>query len=184
MPFDETSVRHATVNDARHIAEVHVAGWQTTYHAILPPSVLEALSVEKRELFWKEMLLEPRTDLITLVACDPAGQVIGFASGGAERTGRLPCDGELHAIYLLEAVRRQGLGTLLVRRLARELETRGFSSMAVWVLALNPYRKFYEGLGAAVIGEKETELGGQSFVEIAYGWPDLSRLQRGLLDAN
>jgi ECF sigma factor len=31
-------------------------------------------------------------------------------------------------------------------------------------------------LGATVIGEKTIERGGQSFVEIAYGWQDLSRL--------
>lgn len=138
--------------------------------------MLEALSVEKRESSWKEMLLETRTDLITLVACGPTGEVIGFASGGAERTGSLPCDGELHAIYLLHAIRGQGLGTLLVRRLARELQSRGFSSMAVWVLGLNPYRKFYEALGATVIGEKTIERGGKPWVDIAYGWQDLSAL--------
>lgn len=175
MPFDERSIRLASVNDARHIAEVHVAAWKTTHHEIFPTSVLEALSVDKRETSWKEILLETRTDPITFVACGPAAEVVGFACGGAERTGSLPCDGELHAIYLLEAIRGQGLGTLLVRRLARELHSRGFSSMAVWVVALNPYRKFYEALGATVIGEKTIERGGKSFVEIAYGWQDLSR---------
>ena len=48
--------------------------------------------------------------------------------------------------------------------------------MAVWVLGLNPYRKFYEALDAAVIGEKTIERGGKPFLEIAYGWHDLSRL--------
>ena len=177
MSFDETSIRPATVNDARHIAQVHVASWKTTYRAIFPASVLEALSVEKRETFWKGMLSETRAERITLVACGPTEEVIGFASGGAERTGNLPCDGELYAIYLLEAIQGRGLGTLMVRRLARELQSRGFSSMAVWVLGLNPYRKFYEALGGSVIGEKTIERGGESFVEIAYGWQDLDRLQ-------
>lgn len=176
MPFDERNIRPATVNDALHIAQVHVAAWKTTYRDIFPPSVLDGLSVDMREKSWKEMPLETRADPITFVACGPAAEVIGFACGGAERTGNLPCDGELHAIYLLETIRRQGLGTLLVRRVARELQSRGFSSMAVWVLTLNPYRKFYEALGATVIGEKTIERGGQSFVEIAYGWQDLSGL--------
>lgn len=124
------------------------------------------------------MLSEARPDRITLVACSAAGEVVGFASGGAERTGGLPCDGELYAIYLLEGIRGQGLGTLLVRRLARELQSKKFSSMAVWVLGRNPYRKFYETLGATVIGEKTIERGGVRFVEIAYGWQDLSRLSQ------
>lgn|SRR5215469_1913932 len=178
MPFDEKSIRPATANDSRYIAEVHVAASKATYHAIFPPSVLEVFTVEKREMMWQEILSEPRTDSITLVACDPADVMVGFASGGAERTGNLPCDAELYAIYLLEAVRGQGIGTLLVRRLARDLQSKGFSSMAVWVLALNPYRKFYESLGATVIGEKTIERGGQPFLEIAYGWQDLNTLQR------
>jgi GNAT superfamily N-acetyltransferase len=172
-------VRPATIHDSRHIAEVHVAGWKTTYRSILPGAILEALPVEKREAFWKEMLSRPPSESVTLVGCDPEGQVGGFASGGAERTGRLGCGGELYAIYLLAAVRGQGLGTLLVRRLARELQSWGFSSMAVWVLALNPYRKFYEALGGVAIGEKEIERGGESFMEVAYGWQNLDKLSGG-----
>jgi GNAT superfamily N-acetyltransferase len=164
IPFDDRHIRPATFNDGRGIAEVHVAAWKTTYHEIFPASLLETLSVEKQETFWKGMLLEMRNDAVTLVACGPAGEVVGFASGGAERTGGLPCDGELHAIYLLKAIRGRGLGTLLVQRLARELQSRGFSSMAVWVLELNPYRKFYEALGAMAIGEKTIERGGECFV--------------------
>jgi GNAT superfamily N-acetyltransferase len=118
ISFAEKHIR-ATVHDARAIAEVQVAAWKTTYHGIFPASLLEALSVDKRETSWKEILLEARPDAVTLVACNPAGEVVGFASGGAERTGSLLCNDELHAIYLLEAIRGQGLGTLLLRRLAR-----------------------------------------------------------------
>jgi GNAT superfamily N-acetyltransferase len=173
--FEETSIRFATVSDARGIAEVHVAAWKTTYQSIFPASVLEALSIEKRETGWREILSRTQTDF-TLVGCDPEGQVVGFASGGAETTGGLGCNGELKAIYLLATVRRQGLGTLLMRRIARELQSRGFSSMAVWVLALNPYRRFYEARGGAEIAQRSIERGGQPFVEIAYGWRDLGRL--------
>jgi hypothetical protein len=48
--------------------------------------------------------------------------------------------------------------------------------MAVWVLARNPSRKFYESLGGQLIGEQEIERGGESFTEVAYGWRDLSLL--------
>lgn len=176
IPFDERSIRTAAVNDARRIAEAHVGAWKTAYREIFPASVLEALSVDKRETFRREMLSGTRADSVKLVACDAADEVVGFASGGAKRTGSLGCDGELHAIYLLEGVRGQGLGTLLARRFVREIQSKGFSSMAVWVLGLNPYRKFYEALGGVRIGEKTIERGGKWFVEIAYGWQDLGRL--------
>ncbi|HLJ47188.1 MAG TPA: GNAT family N-acetyltransferase [Bryobacteraceae bacterium] len=180
MAFDESSVRPAVPGDARAIAEVHVGAWRTTYQSIFPQSVLDALSVETRGAFWKETLLKPVPESVILVGCDEAGRVVGFASGGAERTGQLGCDGELYAIYLDETVRGRGLGTLLVRQVARELKGLGFSSMAVWVLALNPYRRFYESLGGLSISEQELERGGQQFVEVAYGWRDLSVLIPGL----
>jgi hypothetical protein len=46
--------------------------------------------------------------------------------------------------------------------------------MAVWVLALNPFRRFYEALGGEPISEQRIERGGQSFLEAAYGWSDVS----------
>jgi hypothetical protein len=46
--------------------------------------------------------------------------------------------------------------------------------MAVWVLARNPSRRFYEVLGGKRITEQEIVRGGESYVEIAYGWSDLS----------
>jgi len=99
---------------------------------------------------------------------------VGFVSGGKERTGQLGCDGELYAIYLRPEAQRKGLGALLVRQFAHELVARGFASMAVWVLELNPARRFYECLGAKVIGQQQIERGGQTFVEIAYRWESLS----------
>jgi GNAT superfamily N-acetyltransferase len=100
--------------------------------------------------------------------------VVGFVSGGKERTGQLACDGELYAIYLRQEAQRKGLGALLVRQLAHELHARGFGSMAVWVLELNSSRKFYECLGGKVIGQQQIERGGQRFIEVAYGWPTLN----------
>jgi len=100
MSFDESHVRTALIDDERAIAEVHVGAWKTTYQSIFPPSVMDALSVEQREKFWTEALSKPALKSMTLVACDETDRVVGFASGGAERTGRLGCDGELYAIYL------------------------------------------------------------------------------------
>jgi GNAT superfamily N-acetyltransferase len=162
----------ATPADARAIAEVQVATWKTTYRGILTDALLDNLSVDEREPRWRERLsIVPE---VMLVARDADGRVVGFAGGGAERTGALGCDGELHAIYLLERVQRQGLGTLLVNQLVRELRSRGFTSMAVWVLARNPFRKFYDALGGKVIAEREHERGGQMIPEVAYSWRDLN----------
>jgi len=175
MSYGDANVRPAVVTDARAIAEVHVGSWKTTYKGIFPDHVLNGLSVEQRAHLWTQTLTTPEQGVITFVGCDAAGKVVGFVCGGRERTGRLGCDGELHAIYLLQSVQRQGLGRLLVDRFVRELKSRGFASMAVWVLARNPFRKFYEALGGQIIAEQQIERAGESFTEIAYGWSDLSK---------
>jgi GNAT superfamily N-acetyltransferase len=174
MAYSEENVRLATLKDAHAIALVHVESSRTTYKGIFSESLLARLSLEDRALLWNQTLAKPEPQLVTLVGCDGSGSVVGFVCGGAERTGRLGCDGELHAIYLLQAAQRQGLGTLLVRRFVRELQSLGFASMAVWVLARNPSRRFYETLGGKIIAGQQIERGGESFAEIAYGWRALS----------
>jgi GNAT superfamily N-acetyltransferase len=172
MVSGEWNIRTAMIHDAAAIAEVHVESWKSTYAGIFPRTLLGDLSVEQRKCFWQDSLAVP--SVITLVACGTGGGVMGFITGGEERTGQLHCEGEIYAIYLRQEAQRQGLGTLIVRRFVRELRTRGFASMAVWVVALNPSRDFYERLGGKVIGERQFERGGQSFTEIAYGWHNLS----------
>lgn len=122
------------------------------------------------------MLAAPEPLTVTLVGFDSDSGILGFICGGKERTGQLGYEAELYAIYILQAAQRQGLGTLLVRRLERQLSAWGFTSMAVWVLAANPFRSFYENLGGHVVAERQIERAGQSFAEVAYGWKDLNRL--------
>ncbi len=169
------NIRPALVDDARAIAEVHVESWKSTYRGIFPETFLNQLSVEKRECYWRDSLAanEPPS-VITLAGCDAGGKVVAFVSGGKERTGQLGCGGELYAIYLRQEAQRKGLGTLLVRRFVQELDMRGFGSLAVWVLDLNPSKRFYEWLGGKVIGQQQIERGGQPFIEVAYGWQSLN----------
>jgi GNAT superfamily N-acetyltransferase len=168
------NIRPADASDAHTIAVVHVESWKTTYKDIFPDSLLSNLTVEKRESSWKETLTSPEPRSVTLVACNADG-VVGFVSGGSERGGLLGYDGELYAIYLLHSVQRQGLGKLLMTRFASALNSTGFQSMAVWVLAANPSKRFYEILGGEPVSERKIDRGGQSFLEVAYGWKDLSK---------
>ena len=177
MLSDESSIRPAVVEDAPAIARVHVESSRTTYKGIFPQNLLDGLSVSDRARVWNETLTKPPIRFVTLVVCDDAGSVVGFICGGEERTGQLGCDGELQAMYLLEGVQRRGLGTLLIRRFVRELRSRGFRAMAVWVLARNPSKRFYEALGGRLITQQQIERGGESYVEIAYGWSDLSEFE-------
>jgi GNAT superfamily N-acetyltransferase len=167
-------IRPAVAGDARAIAEVHVQSHRSTYAGIFPKALLDGLSVESRETRWRDLLAAAAPPSLTLVACDADDRVVGFLSGGRERTGQLAQDGEIYAIYLLHEAQGQGVGTQLVRRFVHELKAHGLASMAVWVLALNPSRRFYEALGGQLITEQQIERGGQLFTEVAYGWIDLT----------
>ena len=60
------------------------------------------------------------------------------------------------------------------------METKGFKSMAVWVLEGNPSLGFYKRLGAARITSKEIEIGGASLQEIAMAWTEFKDLAEPL----
>jgi len=106
------NTRPAAIDDARTMAEVQVESYESAYRGILPDALLNGLSVEKRECAWRELLAahEPPS-AITIVGCEAGGSVVGFASGGKERTGELGCDGEICAIYLRPEAQTKGAGS-------------------------------------------------------------------------
>jgi L-amino acid N-acyltransferase YncA len=170
-------IREAEITDAVAIARVHVDSWRTTYVGIVPTDYLAGLSYEQRAEEWHRTLSKPIELELVYVAEDPAGNVIGFAWGGPERSGHDAYKGELFAIYLLEEYQRQGMGKQLLSWVAKRFLQQGVQSMLVWVLADNPSRRFYEALGGQLVSEQKITIGGVDLLEVAYGWPDLSCLR-------
>src|SRR5262245_22303528 len=174
-------IRDAGLDDSEAISRVHVASTRTTYAHLLPQEFLAQLSTAERTDRWREFFSD-KSGQLAVVAEDPAMGVVGFASGGPERTGGLGFSGELWSVYLLQSAQRAGLGRRLVSAVARRLTGLGHKSLLVWVLAENPSRAFYEKLGGQYVTEKVIEWGGESLVEMAYGWKDVRILmhrQRG-----
>jgi ribosomal protein S18 acetylase RimI-like enzyme len=150
------TVRAATVDDARAIAEVHVASWRWAYRGQVPDHILDSLSTEEREAHWRQ-LLEDGTNGIA-VAIDDVGAVVGFVE-----TGRSADDdaddqtGEVYAIYLLERVAGAGIGTALLRRGEDDLRSDGYRRSTLWVLESNERaHRFYERNGWASDGRRST----------------------------
>ena len=73
-------VRPATLRDAKAIAEIHVAAAQDAYKELLPVSVLDSWSVQKRQAFWREAidLCEPQV-LVAHIDNEMMG-FVGFAA--------------------------------------------------------------------------------------------------------
>jgi GNAT superfamily N-acetyltransferase len=172
-------IREATIADVAAIAKVHVESWRTTYKGLLPEDYLANLTPEQREPLWRKILSRPVGHSLDYVAEDHAGNIVGFASGGPERSGDQVYTGEVYAIYLLESWQGQGIGRQLIAAVVRQLIQRGFTSLLIWVLADNPSRRFYEALGGQPVREKLEMTGGVEVKDVAYGWLDA----RTLIDA-
>jgi GNAT superfamily N-acetyltransferase len=167
--------RKALPQDARGIAHVHIASWQTSYRGLIPDEVLDNQSFERRETYWQHITASSEALHFVLVAENAEGEIVGFTSAGKSRQENLPFVGELYAIYLLSSYQTQGVGTQLFRKVIAQLRTEGISSMMLWVLAENlPGRRFYEKMGGKYVTEQTITIGGRDLSEVAYGWDALT----------
>ena len=70
----------------------------------------------------------------------------------------------------------KGIGGKLVKKIVEKLTRMGIDSMLAWVLEDNPACHFYEKLGGKKVSAKEIKREESKFIEIAYGWIDISNL--------
>ena len=178
-PGNEMSIaiiRSAEGKDAEGLAYVHVTAWQATYRGLMPDSVLDTLSVERRARQWKETLEDASSPYHPILVVESERKIIGFANYGQEREGNPEYRGELFAIYILKEYQGRGIGRKLVQNTAKGLLALKLTSMLVWVLSGSPYQKFYERLGGVYLREKSLPLGDALLMEKAYGWKDIRPL--------
>jgi len=163
-------VRPATPADAESIARVHVQAWDETYHGLVPPEAFDVYTLEKRLTQWRSILGNPAT---TVFVAERDSAVCGFGSGGRARD--LPTDGEIYALYVVRAAKRQGVGGALFVHLRNALTASDFASLGLWVLSSNlAARQFYEAMGGRTGGTKIDRRGELAFEDIAYLWESAS----------
>ena len=141
-------IRPATPDDARPIAEVHVASWREAYRDVLPPDFLERLSVDEREAQRLAALTDPEEGSGTVVA-ETGATIVGFAAFTRSRDDDAgPETGEIPAIYVAPEVVGTGVGRALFEAALDGLREAGFSRATLWVLEANARaRRFYERAG-------------------------------------
>lgn len=165
------NIRLAAPNDARAIAEIHVASWQAAYSNTMPASFLAGLSIEKRELAWRNAL---ESDRLKLALACTNNEVVGWAGYGkcrdADRDGTW---GEIEAIYLHPTRYGVGIGAVLMEHACQSLAAMGYTHASLWVLIKNwRARGFYEHAGFVADGQaKEFEIGGSVLSEMRYQRP-------------
>src|SRR5580700_685673 len=125
-------IREATIRDAAGIAKVHVDCWRSTYRGLMPDALLDRLEYGNREAMWTGILDESDRTLEFVWVAESEDKVVGFSSGGRERSGRPGRRGEIYAIYVLAESQRRGLGRALLEAIACDLYDHRFDSMMLW----------------------------------------------------
>jgi GNAT superfamily N-acetyltransferase len=165
-----TSVRRATADDARAIAEVQVATWRGTYAHLFPAEVLDSLSVDEREQMWRGLTA---SDSMGVFVAEGERGIVGFVNVGESRD--LPGEGELYAIYVHPDDWGSGAGPALMRA-ARDWLERRFSRAVLWVFEDNPRaRRFYEREGWVADDRRTEVIRGVEAVEVRYRLSGLER---------
>lgn len=169
-------VRKAVLGDAESVARVHVDSWKATYSELINEEDLTNITFENRKTLWETILKMPGAGQVALVIHNDDGEIVGFVSGGKERTKRFGYDGEIYAIYLLNKYQRQGLGTSLLKAFFAEMKKAGYRSLLVWVLTQNPSSQFYVRYGALPVEEEKTTIGEGTYQETAFGWKSVDEV--------
>jgi len=154
---DKMPIRKAELSDARGIAEVHAASWQTAYRGFFPDDFLDNLSADKRETYWQEAIELGRSGLLVY---EKDGAIIGFASFGESRDeGAVEGEtAELYAIYFDPVQWGKGYGAELGAEVLEALKAQRFPEVTLWVLKDNQRAiRFYEKLGFVPDGVEKVE---------------------------
>ena len=175
---DWMNVRVGTIKDIEGLARVHYESWITTYTGIFSGEILRNRTVEKVENNWRPRLENKADKYECFLVETEKGEIVAFAECGMERSNKFQIDGELYTLYILESYQRQGLGTLLLKKVIEHLLSHNFNSLLAWVIKDNDSRNFYERHGGKVIGEQW--IGDTGILEVAYAWKSLKEFTRGV----
>ena len=177
-----TTVRRATPEDARAIAEVKVETWRATYAGVMPQSVLDAMDVDEHSRYWAQAA----TAAAAIFVAEQEGGVVGFVCVGPCRDTQ--AIGELYAIYVVPEAWSTGAGLALMEVAVEWLAGHGQEAI-LWVAEENPRaRRFYERYGwVAETTRVEEVVPGAHISEVLYrlsgldralGWPVIGRYSR------
>jgi GNAT superfamily N-acetyltransferase len=153
------TLRLATVDDARAIAELHLASWRSAYAPFLPTGVLDALELDPHTVEWRRRV-GVREVRIELEERD--GALIAFCAHGPSgdedaKAHPEPRTWEIKNLHVRPDLRGTGSGGRLFDLSVVHARRVGASTLTLWVVEGNTSaRRFYEKKGMTPDGGRTT----------------------------
>ncbi len=166
-------IRPVRNEDIPDVARVHVESWQRSFEGLVPQQFLDLMSVEERTERYRNRECNGRYAM--LVAEHPVAGIVGFADFGTPVLN-VEADSQVFSFYFLPEFQGKGLGERLFRRCSAIMAREGSSSICLDSLEVSPYRRFYEKMGASIVGRDSHRLGDEDFATVIYGWKDIGAL--------
>lgn len=174
--MEQALIRRAVREDAGAIAFVRVVGWRQSYAGLMPLELLSRLDIEADKQRVEKAFDDPANSALRFVA-EQQKNIVAMGVCGAERSGEDSMCGEIYALYLLDNVKRRGIGSALMKAMAQALSDSGFTSLQLSVLQNNaPARAFYEKLGGKLLKRGSFRYEGHELPDVNYVWNDLDLL--------
>lgn len=146
------------MSDVEAIAVLHLASWRSAYRGIVSDQFLNEITIESRMSRWERALSPSDPPLTETTVAVDGNTVLGVCSFGPRRRPKSSAIGEVYALHVEPALRRHGIGKLLLSDSLTRLANRGFRSAVLWVLRDNSdARRFYEAQGWSTTGEEMVE---------------------------
>lgn len=139
-------LRASRIDDAPEIATLFAYSATKAYEHILPPEVLSRYTPENQLERWKNHLNTLLPGHHIIVALTPeSNQLLGFIEVGPSKQKSI---GEVHYLFVLPALERRGVGTVLMQAGEQWLKEQGYKSGLLEVFCKNDVAKrFYRKEG-------------------------------------
>jgi GNAT superfamily N-acetyltransferase len=170
------ALRRAAIGDEAAITRVNVEAWQQAYGARVPRTMVEAVTIERRQPMWQALIRWHDATHPTWVAVDDAAGLVGFATGSPAGSLVGGMDGELHMLFVAPAFQRRDVGRRLFHAMADGLVAVGGHSAVATVLDAPAALGFCLALGGVPVAETELALAEAPVAQTLFAWRDLAAL--------
>lgn len=144
------SYRPANLSDIDGIVAVFLGCWLITYAAVLPRSLVDAMTADRADTLWTRVLGEEAVDeVIVAVSDEPADAgIVGVTRWCATQHGDDRAEGVVHSLYVSPAAQGRGVGSALLIAATDRLTAAGVATARLWVFRDNsPSIAFYRRAG-------------------------------------